>query len=142
MTYEILDTCNGCGTCLSICPVKAISCGPGRKARTPSTAPTGCGACFRVCANSSVIDSFGNTGEKESKRFWLIPHFDKNQCRRCGKCYEMCPAGIITRPDSEREPSLTNAKLCASCRWCEKVCVFDAISFSPASGDNASGGPK
>ena len=123
--------------CLSICPVKAITGGPGRQHVINADYCIGCGACSRVCTSSSVIDQFGNLSAHESKRNWLIPHFDASKCHFCGKCYEMCPAGIITRPFSGKVPELTNAKLCASCRWCEKVCVFEAVRFSPASGDSA-----
>ena len=132
MTYEILESCTGCGMCLSICPVKAVSGGPGRPHAINPDYCIGCGACARVCESSSVIDSFGASIAHQSKRLWLIPHFDKDKCRRCGKCYEMCPVGIITRPDKDSVPTLTNPKLCASCRWCEKVCVFNGITFSPA----------
>ena len=142
MTYSILDSCTGCGTCLSICPVKAISVENGRLHVINDDYCIGCGACARVCPNSCVMDSNGSIPAHESKRFWPVPRFDKDLCRHCGKCYEMCPAGIITRPDSEKEPSLTNVKLCASCRWCSKVCVFNAVSFSPAASDNSNGEAK
>lgn len=132
MTYEILESCTGCGMCLSICPVKAVTGGPGRLHVIDTDYCIGCGACARVCESSSVINSYGNTIPHQSKKQWLIPHFDKDRCRSCGKCYEMCPAGIITRPSKGNVPSLTNPKLCASCRWCEKVCVFNGITFSPA----------
>lgn len=136
MTYEIRETCSGCGMCLSICPVKAITGGPGRQHCIDDDLCIGCGACARVCMNSCVVDSDGITMARESKRFWLVPHFNENVCRRCGKCYEMCPAGIITKPMGDKVPTLTNAKLCASCRWCEKVCVYNAIEFSPAASSN------
>ena len=132
MTYEILESCTGCGMCLSICPVKAVSGGPGRLHAVNSDLCIGCGACARVCEVSCVIDDTGNRPSRESKKYWPVPHFDKNRCRHCGKCYEMCPAGIIRKPDKDNVPSLSNAKLCASCRWCGKVCVYNAISFAPA----------
>ena len=132
MTFEILDSCTGCGMCLSICPVKAISGGPGRLHAVNADLCIGCGACARVCENSSVTDGSGNRISHESKRNWPVPHFDSDKCRRCGKCYEMCPAGIIRRPDKDNVPSLTNVKFCASCRWCAKVCVFNGITFAPA----------
>ncbi len=121
--------------CLSICPVKAISGGPGRKHVINEDYCIGCGACSRVCTSSSVMDSLGNIASHESKRNWLVPHFNAKKCMFCGKCYEMCPVGIITRPVSGKVPTLTNSKLCASCHWCEKVCAFNAIVFAPASGE-------
>ena len=133
MTYEILDACTGCGMCLSICPVKAISGGPGRLHVIDPDFCIGCGACFRVCTSEAVVDQAGNVSVHQSKRFWMIPHFDTSRCHFCGKCYEMCPAGIITRPSSGKVPTLTNSKLCASCYWCQKVCAFNAITFQQAS---------
>ncbi|MBO4717326.1 MAG: 4Fe-4S binding protein, partial [Spirochaetales bacterium] len=55
MTYEILESCTGCGMCLSICPVKAVSGGPGRLHAINPDYCIGCGACARVCESSSVV---------------------------------------------------------------------------------------
>lgn len=129
--YSILDSCNGCGTCLSICPTKAITGGPGRVHSINVNLCINCGACAKVCLNSCVLDQNGTTVQRVSKRNWDIPHFNETKCTRCGKCYEICPAGIITKPSSAVLPSLTNAKLCASCRMCWKVCMFNAIEFFP-----------
>ncbi len=117
--------------CLSICPVGAISGGPGRLHTIDDDFCIGCGACARVCQSSSVMDCEGNIPAHESKSRWSIPSFSESLCKRCGKCYEMCPAGIITRPTEDKLPSLTNPKLCASCHWCEKVCTFGAITLAP-----------
>ena len=132
MTYEIRETCSGCGSCISICPVKAISGSPNKLHYINKDFCIGCGACARVCMNSCVFDLDGNTLPRESKKNWLVPHFSEKLCHRCGKCYEMCPAGIITKPTISKLQSLTNSKLCASCHWCEKVCVYGGISFAVA----------
>ena len=127
--FSILDSCNGCGMCLSICPTKAISGGPGRIHVINEDFCINCGACAKVCQNSSVLDASGVVGQRLSKRNWEIPHFNEAKCTRCGKCYELCPVGIITKPSSLVLPALSNPKLCASCRICQKVCIFNAIEF-------------
>lgn len=139
MTFEILESCSGCGMCLSICPVKAIAGGPGRRHTIDSDLCIGCMACARVCMNSAVVGSDGTIVQREAKKSWLVPHFDSKKCRRCGMCYSMCPAFIITKVDSCSLPSLTNVKLCASCHICEKVCPTGAVVFSVASGASESG---
>lgn len=127
--FYILDSCTGCGMCLSICPTKAISGGPGRYHVIDENLCIKCGACAKICPNSSVIDSNGVIGPRISKHNWSLPHFIEERCLRCGKCYELCPVGIITRPSSTAMPALSNPKLCSSCRMCWKVCMFNAIEF-------------
>ena len=60
MTYEIDESCTGCGMCLSICPVGAVSGGPGKQHSVNGDLCIGCGACARVCADSCVSDPSGN----------------------------------------------------------------------------------
>lgn len=129
MAYSITNSCTGCGTCLSICPTKAITGGPGRIHSINENLCIDCGACAKLCQNSSVVDQNGTVVGHVSKRDWEIPHFNDSKCTRCGKCYEICPIGIITRPKGSMLPSLSNPKLCASCKMCWKVCMFNAIEF-------------
>ena len=42
------DVCVGCGTCVDICPVGAISMVDG-KAQIDATLCTGCGVCTQLC---------------------------------------------------------------------------------------------
>jgi MinD superfamily P-loop ATPase len=46
------DRCVGCGECVSVCPVDAISM-VGGKARVDEDC-TGCGACIRVCPEGAM----------------------------------------------------------------------------------------
>lgn len=131
--YSILDSCNGCGACMSICPTRAVSGGPGRVHSIDPNLCIQCGACARVCPNSCIEDSSGNVAQRLGKRFWEIPHFDEAKCRRCGSCVGMCPPGILALSnDAPRMPVVSNPRLCSSCRMCSKVCVFGAVEFFPA----------
>jgi len=96
VSFEILDSCNGCGACIPICPTKAIRIGEGHRSIIDYDLCIKCGACAKVCLNSCVLDSCGNVVQRLSKKYWAIPHFDAAKCKSCGKCIEMCPAGILT----------------------------------------------
>lgn len=52
MAYVITDRCIACGTCLSVCPVEAISEGDIYKI-DPDTCIS-CGSCASVCPNDAI----------------------------------------------------------------------------------------
>jgi heterodisulfide reductase subunit A len=60
--YVIADVCNGCGACVPICPVNAISMQNG-KAKVDAFQCTGCGACIPVCPQEAI--DFRNTTTKQ-----------------------------------------------------------------------------
>ena len=53
MTYKITEDCVACGTCISECPVEAISEGDIYKI-DPDTC-TDCGSCAAVCPTEAII---------------------------------------------------------------------------------------
>jgi len=60
--YVISDLCDGCGVCVPICPVNAISIVEG-KAKIDPFQCTGCGACISVCPKEAI--DFKNSTTKQ-----------------------------------------------------------------------------
>ena len=60
--FVISDLCNGCGGCVPICPVNAISMQNG-KAKVDAFQCTGCGACIPVCPQEAI--DFKNATTKQ-----------------------------------------------------------------------------
>lgn len=46
------DRCNGCGTCIDVCPVEAIALEDGKA--VISVACNDCGSCPRVCPEGAI----------------------------------------------------------------------------------------
>lgn len=52
MAYVITDRCVACGTCLSVCPVEAIS--EGEIYHIDENVCISCGSCASVCPNDAI----------------------------------------------------------------------------------------
>ena len=51
---------------------------------------------------------------------------DRELCRSCGKCIEMCPVGAI---DYKREKAFINSRKCVLCCCCQEICPYKSISI-------------
>lgn len=55
MAYVIDDNCVCCGTCISVCPVEAISEGETKYNIDPDTCIS-CGSCAAVCPSEAISE--------------------------------------------------------------------------------------
>ena len=53
---------------------------------------------------------------------------DKEKCRKCGKCMQVCPGSLIKK-DEDGKAFIKYPKDCWGCSSCIKECAFDAISL-------------
>lgn len=53
---------------------------------------------------------------------------NKDLCRSCGKCKEVCPGNLI-KLDENRKAYIKYPKDCWGCTACLKECQFSAIRF-------------
>ena len=53
---------------------------------------------------------------------------DKEKCRKCGKCTQVCPGSLIKK-DEDGKAFIKYPKDCWGCSSCIKECAFDAISL-------------
>jgi len=86
--YVIADLCNGCGDCVPICPVNAITMQEG-KAKIDPFQCTGCSACIPVCpqeaidfknatAKQIIATLRGVLSDKQPGEFRIVAFVDKN----------------------------------------------------------------
>ncbi len=62
--FVIAELCNGCGECIKICPVNAITMQDG-KAKIDPFQCTGCGACIPICPQEAI--DFKNSTSRQIK---------------------------------------------------------------------------
>jgi len=90
----------------------------------------GFGDCERICP-------FGAIKISEEK----LPVVDKDKCKACNKCVEICPKKLFTiisikqnvyvacnSHDSGKDTRSACAVGCIACKKCEQVCPVDAIA--------------
>lgn len=53
---------------------------------------------------------------------------DKQKCKGCGKCTDVCPGSLIYQ-DDDRKAFIKYPKDCWGCASCIKECHFGAIGF-------------
>ena len=137
MSYSISDLCNGCGVCMKLCPVTAISGEKKELHLIQASSCIECGACGRLCPASAVLDDRGRTIPKMKKSDWPKPVINAARCAACENCVVVCPTHALAMADEKLPLTQNRAVLalpakCVSCGWCKDNCLFDAIALGGA----------
>lgn len=141
MALYIHETCVGCGACLRICPVDAVSGKQKKQHEIDRYRCIECSACGRVCPTGSITDIFGEVIEKLPRTAWDMPKIDREACTACGICAEVCPTGAMEmeKQGDVRFAAVRHPSSCISCEWCYDNCMFSAIEMKERDADPAKG---
>jgi ferredoxin len=140
MAYRITDKCNGCGACMRLCPVDAITGSKNALHGIAKDRCIECGACGRICPREAVNDPFGISRIMVKKSLWEKPHFDQMICVSCRICIDACPAYCLglsdasTDGDPHARPYIAHEKACIGCGFCARECPVEAITMAVSPG--------
>lgn len=124
--------CIGLGTCVTVCPVEAITLKNGLPVIDPVRC-TGCGMCVKICPKKiiALVDTIPAAIEKKRCHEYCVQEevrfeVDRDSCIKCGICFRNCPADAITW--EKGTPALINKDRCIHCFTCLRVCPKKVIS--------------
>jgi electron transport complex protein RnfB len=136
MAHKILDDCTGCGECINVCPVSAITGGPAVTHTINELRCVDCSVCGMSCPVGCVVDSSGNVVPMTPQESRAKPFLSKRLCALCMLCVDLCRAKAfhIQRPIPQgKMPSeiLYDETKCVGCGLCAKECPVNAITMFP-----------
>jgi len=123
--------CIGCFLCAQACPVDAIVGAPQFMHTVLESVCTGCGLCLPPCPVDCIeLVTIPTAAPKPrpGRRRW--PDQASLPCIRCGKCEDVCPAGLQPQEmlwferDAIGTHAITAGQLarCIECGLCNQVC--------------------
>ncbi|MBR6757821.1 MAG: Fe-S cluster domain-containing protein [Bacteroidaceae bacterium] len=131
--------CLGCGDCVSVCHLGAISIDSTTKLPVVDTDKCGgCGACARTCPRGIIeVRPLGIKGRRvyvgcmNKEKGGIARKSCNVACIGCGKCAKECPFDAITISNNL---AYIDSNLCKMCRKCVDVCptgAIQALNFPP-----------
>ncbi|MEN6474610.1 MAG: 4Fe-4S binding protein [Syntrophaceae bacterium] len=135
MPYSITEICKGCGACVKLCPVGAISGEKKQRHVIDAGKCLSCGVCGRICPNEgAVLNAQGQPSERMKRSEWPKPVVISSICSSCGICVDTCPFKCleISEPvdfphDLTCSAMLKDDKGCVGCNLCAEACPQEAI---------------
>jgi Na+-translocating ferredoxin:NAD+ oxidoreductase subunit B len=135
MAYIITDKCKGCGSCVKVCPVSAVSGDKKSQHLIDKNRCIECGVCGRICPTPETVkDAIGNYCEKVKRSEWPKPVVIRSICSACGICIDLCPFDCLGLSEPEEFPKtikssarLIDEKACVGCSICGNTCPQEAI---------------
>jgi len=135
MSYSITELCKGCGACVKVCPMDAVSGEKKQRHIIDGSRCIECGVCGRICPNDgAILDARDRVCVKMKKSEWPKPVVIRSICTSCSICVDTCPFGcleISQPPDFPRDLSssayLKEEKACVGCNVCAEACPQEAI---------------
>ena len=121
--------CLGLGSCMAVCPEKAISIVDGI-ARVDSRKCIGCGMCAKTCPKH-VIEMHERTAKvavscSNMDRGPAVKKVCSAGCIGCGICAKQCEQGAVTL---ENNLARVDQEKCVGCGKCVEKCPTKAIHF-------------
>jgi len=120
--------CLGGGSCIDICPEKAISIIKGKQLFIDEEKCSGCGLCTEICPRNvikvisrdyKVIIECQNIAEP-----WVMRETCSNGCLDCRICMNKCPYNAII---SENNHCYIDYEKCHNCGICSHLCPLGII---------------
>lgn len=123
-----LQRCNGCGACVSVCPMGIINLQDNRACVQIEYADCdGCLRCTEACSTTALHPSLlVDIGLRPQLAAQCVGRRGEKHCRQC---VSACPQQAISFDDAS-QPHLQDAR-CNGCGACKLACYHGHISLLP-----------